>query len=122
VKEDYRALLQQKTRNTESNIGNLTVILSSFEAALAQQLSINSDLSITMQAIQEGLAQQSAFLKSIATTQEFLESVVGPDYAGQTTPPPCPQAQAFGNYLWSFPVVSQATIDAEVGDSSAATF
>lgn len=120
IKREYRAMLLDKNSNTEARVGNLTAILRNFDAALALQLAFNSELSTAMEAIQEGLAQQAAFLKTIATTQEFLESVIGPDYAGQAVPPPCPQALAFGTYRWAFPVVSQSTLDAMIAADAAA--
>jgi len=107
VKKDYQAMLQLFEDIIADQAGSMSAILSMFDKALAQQFALNAALSSTMEDIQEGLANQAAFLKEIATTQVFIESVIGPGWDGTGTPTPCPQAKAYGNMEFEFLVSFQ---------------
>jgi len=106
-KEEFQNLLRNFDSVTNQQSGNLTEVLRSFDLLLAQQLALNSALSSTMEDLQEGLANQAAFLKELSTRQSFIESVIGPEYTETGEPMPCPQALSFGKHDFSFVIAYQ---------------
>lgn len=82
IQRRYQALLEDFEGVTDFQAGNLTAILKLFDKALAEQLAINAGLSSTMEAIKESLANQAALLKTVVTTQDFIDFLYGPGWNG----------------------------------------
>uniref|UniRef100_A0A061QSZ8 Polycystin cation channel PKD1/PKD2 domain-containing protein n=1 Tax=Tetraselmis sp. GSL018 TaxID=582737 RepID=A0A061QSZ8_9CHLO len=118
TKEHLKGLLAEQDEVTSSQLRDLTDVMALFDQALAAQLSLNSSLSATIAGIEENLASQARFLNSLSRTQEFLEDIIGPNWDGAGTPPPCARSQNLGNAVFEF-AVSSVSMDSYPASESA---
>ena len=83
VTSAYSGLLRDSGAQTTALSGDLGEVLEAFDGALRAQARLQESLNAALQKAQESLAAQAAFLKEIATTYEFLQSIIGPGWDGK---------------------------------------
>uniref|UniRef100_A0A6U1JJ04 Polycystin cation channel PKD1/PKD2 domain-containing protein n=1 Tax=Tetraselmis chuii TaxID=63592 RepID=A0A6U1JJ04_9CHLO len=105
--------LEDASSATATLEGNLTAVSAAADALLEMQIANNAAASSSIAALEEGIADAEALLRSLANTQEFLDSVQGISSADDSTPQPClaTSSPLVGTYAISFDAESDDNAD-----------